>query len=388
MRDAAAWSFLGGLAWTAAVVSNLLYLGLLVIALHFVLLQAARMRALGASKPLIALVGGAWNLLAPVAYFAAVGYPATRSNPAYATTGLSFVRANLSYYRTSLAPTAALLAVYVVIVLATLAGALLATRRRDLFALALLGAAAATLLPALLQGRQRDVHYLAMPLLLVFSALGTGAREPALGGRVERLAAAALCLGLGLIFRQGADLRSYFVATPYGGQLAAFRSRVAPLTPPGGVICVRLDLDPRTRRSSPPSCPGPTGSSSPRSTPVRRSSCPRPSRAHPRRPRRSPSPPTRTATSPPPGKRPRPLVSGRVDPARGPRAGPVPAACPPRSRGSARAISAARGPRADRSRPRARHGPAELGPDDLGRDWRATRCWPLRESRAHRASSR
>jgi hypothetical protein len=86
---------------------------------------------------------------------------------------------------------------------------------------------------------------MAMPLLLVFSALAAGAR-PVLLADSKRLKGAiflAAAVTILLVFRQGADFRAFFVQSPYGNRLAAFRSQVASLTPEGGVICASLNLD-------------------------------------------------------------------------------------------------------------------------------------------------
>ena len=115
-------------------------------------------------------------------------------------------------------------------------------RRGDLLPLAVLAAAGATALPALVQGLQRDVHYLAMPLTLLFSALAASTR-PLLRDTSRRANGAVLLaagIALLLTFGQGSGERSYFVDTPYGHDLAAFRSEVAAVTPPGGAICAKL----------------------------------------------------------------------------------------------------------------------------------------------------
>ena len=129
-------------------------------------------------------------------------------------------------------------------------GAVTAVRRRNWFPIALLGTAGATAIPALIQGQQRDIHYLAMPLLLLFSAVGAGSQPLLLGQtkQATRLRSAFVlvaAVALFSVFRQGSAVRTYFVQTPYGASLATFRSEVAALTPEGGRICATLDLDPR-----------------------------------------------------------------------------------------------------------------------------------------------
>jgi hypothetical protein len=248
MRDSFRWSLAGGASWTLAIVSNLLYLGLLVIAAYCAYHQILKIRRFRVTTTKAGIAVGFWNLLIPVVYFVGVAYPATTSSPVYATNGLKFLHQNLHFYREGLAPTNTLLAVYIGAVGLGVAGAVLAVRRRDWFPIAVLGAAGATVIPALVQAQQRDVHYVAMPLLLMFSALAAGARPVLLGQskQLVRLRAALLlaaAVTLLLVFRQGADVRNFFVQSPMGGSLATFRSQVASLTPEGGLICAHLNLN-------------------------------------------------------------------------------------------------------------------------------------------------
>jgi hypothetical protein len=245
IRGTACWSVASGAAWTFAVVSDLLYIGLLVIALYCAWHQVCKLRRLGAQMPRATVLVGFWNLLLPVLYFVTVAYPSTTSNKAYARNGLQFVHDNLRFYRSLLAPTDLLTAVYAALLVGASVGALAALRRREFFPIAMLGAAGATALPALVQSQQRGIHYMAMPLLLVFSALAAGAR-PLLLGEFKPLKGTLLLAAVAtllLLFRQGADVRAYFAQSPYGSSLATFRSEVASLTPAGGIICARLDLD-------------------------------------------------------------------------------------------------------------------------------------------------
>lgn len=244
-RNSAGWSALSGTAWTFAVVSDLLYIGLMVIAVYCAWHQIRKLRHFGMKTPVVSVFVGFWNLLLPMIYFVAVAYPGTTSNKAYAVNGLQFVHENLSFYRSLLAPTDLLTAIYVALLVNGAIGALAALRRRDFFPVAVLGAAGATALPALVQSQQRDIHYMAMPLLLLFSALAAGAR-PVLLSESKRLRGTVLlaaAVTLLLLFRQGANTRAFFVQSPYGSSLATFRSEVASLTPEGGVICAKLNLD-------------------------------------------------------------------------------------------------------------------------------------------------
>jgi hypothetical protein len=242
-RDTAGWSAAGGAAFTFAVVSDLLYLGLLVISLYCSWQQVGKLRRLGSKTSKVLIMVGFWSLLLPVVYFVTVAYPATTSSTAYAKNGLQFVHENLRYYRSLLAPSDLLTAVYAALLIGGIAGAFAALRRRDLFPIAVLGAAGATALPALVQSQQRDLHYMAMPLLLFFSALALGMRPLLRGTWLKAAVLLAATLTLLLVFRQGADFRAFFVTSPYGHDLATFRSQVASLTPEGGTICANLDVD-------------------------------------------------------------------------------------------------------------------------------------------------
>jgi hypothetical protein len=250
IRESILWSLAGGAAWTLAIVSNLLYLGLLVIAAYCAFHQLLKIRQLGVATIRAGLAVGSWNLLIPAIYFVGIAYPATTASSAYATNGFQFIRQNLHFYRESLAPTGLLAAVYITALVFGIVGSVLSIRRRDWFPLVLLGAAGAVALGALIQSQQREIHYLAMPLLLIFSALAAGAQTMLIGRSKRRLRIRgglllAAAVTLFLIFRQGTDVRSYFVQSPFGDSLAAFRSEVASLTPESGIICATLDLDPQ-----------------------------------------------------------------------------------------------------------------------------------------------
>lgn len=250
-RAALAWSLACGLAWLGAVVSDLLYIGLLVLAACFAWEQLGHLRRLGRPPASTAALLGAWSLGLSLVFFGFVAYPATTGNQAYATNGIRFIRGNLHFYKAALAPSAWLTVIYVAVLgLGLAAGAVAAWRRRDLLPLALLGAAGATALPALVQSQQRDVHYLAMPLLLTFSALAAGAHPLLLGVAWRRARGGALVaagVALVLVFAQGADIRSFFVTSPFGRRLAAFREDIAALTPGSAPVCAKLYLEPQVR---------------------------------------------------------------------------------------------------------------------------------------------
>ena len=247
LRHGALWSVACGAAWTLAVISNIIYIGLLPIAAYCAVHQMLKLRGFGLTTPRASVATGFWNLLLPLIYFFAVAYPATTYKPEYAKSGLRFVRGNLHFYRESLAPSTLLAAVYIVALVLAIIGGVLAARRRDWFPLAVLAAGGAVATPALVQSQQRAVFYLAMPLLLFFSALGAGTR-PLLYTQRKHLVRAsgalfvAAAAMLVLVFGQGTDLRAFFVQTPYGASLNTFRSQVASLTPEDGAICVLLNL--------------------------------------------------------------------------------------------------------------------------------------------------
>jgi hypothetical protein len=250
VRDSMLWSLAGGAAWTLAVISDLLYLGLLVIAAYCAFHQMLKIRQLGVAMPRAGLAVGLWNLLIPTIYFVGIAYPATTASSVYATNGFRFIRQNLHFYRESLAPTSLLAAVYIAALVFGLVGGVLSARRRDWFPLVILGAAGAVALGALIQSQQRDIHYMAIPLLLIFSALAAGAQPVLIGQSKRRLQIRgglllATTVTLFLLFRQGTDVRSYFVQTPLGDSLAAFRSEVASLTPESSTLCATLDLNPQ-----------------------------------------------------------------------------------------------------------------------------------------------
>jgi hypothetical protein len=247
IRRSLAWSAVGGAAWTLAIVSNLLYVGLLVIAFYCSVYQVLRMRRFEVSAKRLAATVAAWNLVIPMIYFAAIAYPATVASSVYADNGLQFVHANFRYYRAALAPALLLSGLYAAIVVIGVAGGVVAVRRKDWFPLAVLAAAGATALPTFMQGQQRGIYYLSMPLLLTLSGFVAGVNP--LLERVKRnrravtavlLVAAATMLVL--VFRQGTEVRAYYVQTPAGDALAAFRAQVAALTPEAAVVCATMDL--------------------------------------------------------------------------------------------------------------------------------------------------
>jgi len=248
----AAWSWAlacGGL-WLFAIVSNLLYVGLLAIAAYCVLHQTIKLRDLGAPAARAAAIGAACSLVVPLVFFFAVAYPGTQSSAVYANHGVKFIHANYDYYKYLLAPTTLLEIGYAITVVVSLAGAALAARRRDLFPAAILLAAAGTALPALVQGTQREIHYVAMPLLLTFTAAALGARAVLSIGPPRRVAGTAAAIAaaavmLLLVFEQGATVRHYFVATPFGSRLTSLRSDIAERTLEGGTICAMLDVEPK-----------------------------------------------------------------------------------------------------------------------------------------------
>jgi hypothetical protein len=251
-RDCWLWSLVGGLAWTLAQVSDLLYLGILVIAAYCTFHQVEKLRGLGVSRSVATALVGGWNLVVPIVYCATIGYPATVQNSVYGHSGYGYFRQDFDFYRQALAPTTLLTVIYILICVLAVGGAVAAARRRDWFPAAVLGAAVATVVPALVQAQQRDIHYVAIPLLLLFSAVACGIRRALKvasrrRGRLGATLLAGCAVAIILIFRQGEDVRSFFVNTPYGGRLATFRAQVAELTPEGGAICATLNMNAQQR---------------------------------------------------------------------------------------------------------------------------------------------
>jgi hypothetical protein len=247
IRGALLWSLACGASWLLAVASNLLYFGLLAIAVYCVLNHVSKLEGLGLARPRAMAAVGAWNLAIPIVYFATIAYPATTASSVYAHSDLSFAHANFRYYRAELAPTTLLSACYIAVLVLAIAGATAAIRRRDWFPAAVLVASGATAFPAFIQSQQRGVQYLAMSLLLLLSAFASGARPALLAAPNRRaglsagLLAAAVVM-LALVFGQGSNIRSYYTQTPMGASLERFRAEVAAITPASGDICASLNL--------------------------------------------------------------------------------------------------------------------------------------------------
>jgi hypothetical protein len=248
LRRTAYWALVSGSTWTVAIAGNPLYAGLMPLAIYFTYSQVVRMRSLTENRTAVNAAVIAWSLVVPTAYFAFIGYPAKTASAPYAHNGLGFFHQNLDYYKSELAPTTALTAFYVALVVVSIVGSIVAARRKDWFPTAVLLAAGATAVPALVQSQQRFIHYFAMPLLLTFTAAVVALR-PLLSSRSKQLlplkwvAFIAAAIMLFLTFKQGSGVRTYFIDTPYGESLASFRSQVASLSPGGGPICAHLALD-------------------------------------------------------------------------------------------------------------------------------------------------
>lgn len=244
-RRTAIWCAASALAWTLAVVSNILFTGLVVIGAYCAWAQFLKLRTFGRSRIGDAILS-AGNVLLPVLWIATVAYPATTALAPYSHPGIQFLGADLAYYQLYLAPTWPLVAIYLGVTAVAFFLAVVALRRRDFFTMAVLCAAGLITASVLIQQQQRALHYAAMPILLTFSAVAAGVRS-GLPARMHAnwVRAPACVLGFAaliMIFQQGADVRSFFVDTPYGSGLATFRSQVAALTPPNSVICAQLNM--------------------------------------------------------------------------------------------------------------------------------------------------
>jgi hypothetical protein len=245
-RQSVSWCVASAAAWTLAVISNILFLGLVSIGAYCAWMQFRRLRVLGLSR-LTAAGAFFGNVLLPVLWVAAVAYPATTALAVYAHPGIRYFGADLAYYRLAVAPTWPLAAMYIGVIVVGFVFAVVSLRRRDYFPMAVLCAAGAVAAPVLIQEQQRALNYVAMPILLAFSALAAGVHSGLPTGRYINWARTPAYLvglvALILIFQQGADVRSFFVDQPYGSSLAVFRAQVAALSPPNSIICAQLNLD-------------------------------------------------------------------------------------------------------------------------------------------------
>jgi hypothetical protein len=264
LRQATAWTLCAGAAWTLTVASNLAYVGVLVLATWLLVGQLATVRRHGGAVARCAALA-AWSLAVPLAYFVLIAYPATTSSSAYSQHGLSFISSNFAFYRRAYAPHLALSLLYLGLIALCLAGAWRGARHRRWFPLVALLSAVAMLVPALVQGQQREVNYVAVSVLVLVSGAVAGLRE--LAGAVplrrRRFAIPAACaagaLALVLLIDGSASQRSYFLHTPYGRSLAAFRAGAAHLVPSGAALCSELDLDEPTLERFVAELSGPRG---------------------------------------------------------------------------------------------------------------------------------
>lgn len=256
-RATVLWMIASGAGWTFAAASNLAYIGVLVLAAWYVVLAARILTERGWGRAAIGALG-LWNLLVPLLYFFLVALPSTTSFAPYSHSSLSRLGPNLSYYRAEFAPTFALQLMYVVIIAIALAGAAISARRRRWFGTVTIATAAAVAVPALVQGQQRALNYVAMTLLLLFTAatIGTSSlgvelanwRAKAAGREGVRAASPIVAIvaivTILAMFAHEANVQHYFESTPYGGALKRTRSQVARLVPARARLCVRMDLDP------------------------------------------------------------------------------------------------------------------------------------------------
>lgn len=251
--EAVAWSSVGAFSWLVLIVSNPLYLGVLLVALVLVLEESAgwiRRTRWGARGRRTALVGMvAAHIGVPSAYFLLVAFPRTTSRSSYSAFGLSEIPGNVAYYVDRLAPTWWSLAAYAGIFVAAAAVVVVQLLRRDLFPAALLISAAGVTVPVLMQGQQRADHYLAVPALLVLSALAAGTRpRDARAAWLERrwvrvVGILASSLALFALFDGSSAVRGWWTSTPLGAQIAAARDEIAQGTASGAALCVELDMD-------------------------------------------------------------------------------------------------------------------------------------------------
>jgi hypothetical protein len=244
-RDAYIWSVGTGLCWTAAVMSNLIYLGLIVLGAYCAWLQLAKLRTLGVDVRRALSVLAGFAIVLPVVFVAAIAYPGTKTHGGYTNTGFGFIRDDLHYYREEFAPAGWLEGTYIGLATLELIGGLEALRRKDLFPLALLATGVAIAIPALMQSSQLYVHYMGMPLLMFFSGLGVlfeRVRRSRPSWIVTGVLLAAAAFFLAIVFGQSDQFRYYFSTTPYGSTLRDFRNEVAAVEQPGAPLCLRLKM--------------------------------------------------------------------------------------------------------------------------------------------------
>jgi hypothetical protein len=249
-NEAYGWSVATGLCFTAAVMSNLIYLGLIVLGAYCAWLQLAKMRDLGIDVRRGLAVAAGFAVVLPAIFVAFVAYPGTKTHQGYTNTGFQYIRDDLHYYREQFAPAGWLEGTYIGLAIVAFAGALEALRRKDLFPLALLVTGIGVAIPVLMQSTQLYVHYMCMPLLMLFSALGVFYDRLDMG-RTPLLARGALLAAaiffLAVVFGQAGNFRYYFSTTPYGSGLKTFRTEVGALEKPNTPLCLTLDMSPANR---------------------------------------------------------------------------------------------------------------------------------------------
>lgn len=246
------WSAAGAGAWLLLIVSNPLYLGALTLAVLFAWRESRSwiVRATQSStgrRLLTTAVFGA-QVGIPSLYFLLIAYPRTTSRSSYSTFGLGEVRGNVAFYIGRLAPMWWERWTYVALVVAA---TLLALRcvKRDLLPIALVTGAFGIALPVFMQGQQRADHYLAIPALLLFSAIAVALpgspklRPTQVPGWAEALGLIAASFAIVAIFAGSGAVRSWWVATPLGSQIAQLRQEIAAQTVPGESVCLRIDMD-------------------------------------------------------------------------------------------------------------------------------------------------
>lgn len=228
-----------------AVVSNPLYLGLASLVAWNTVIFAARSRVIGCSQRVVLLTGVA-SVVLSVGYALVVAVPQTRSASAYSNTGLGFVRSSVRFYwdNATRSSTARYFVVATVVAAVALSAEAL-VRRRDGFSAACTVAAGAISWLLLLQGTQRAVHYLAVPLLLLMTAVGYGFSTAGGGSRlgapiVGVVGLLLATIGLVTLTTGSSSLRQYFITTPYGSELAAVRTDLSRLVGPGAVLCAEV----------------------------------------------------------------------------------------------------------------------------------------------------
>jgi hypothetical protein len=245
------WSIAGAMAWTLTVLSDPLYIGIIVLATYAGWTQKEHFQRWFRNRRIPFLIVG-WNILPPILYFLFIGYPQKIRSAIYSGSSIRFFPSDFHFYYTHMAPNAITATVYILLFVFVAVVVIGSAFRRDYFPLACFLAALIMVGIILTESHQRFENYTVLPFLLTVSAGAAGwrtcLRSPSLTPASLRFARRATliitALVLGVLFNAGSQVRSYFDATPFGAELVPFRDQVSSLVPKGAQLCVVLELSP------------------------------------------------------------------------------------------------------------------------------------------------